>query len=155
MSDGEPIVFPILFRFHKSVVPSPCDFVDIWRVRHISGNLFEMPETRGGDARLHWIIDGYGRFREARVVGASLTWLRWLSWLWRFTKTRYELLPGRTVTVEELRRLVSGSSRDPEKSSARTLVHYLSKLPADAAFTQEHFLGYMREPAGKLHDTFP
>jgi len=152
---AEPIQFPIVFRYHKNVVPSGPDIVRIWRLKHVAENRFRMPESKKGKAVLHWIVDGHGRLREAKVVGASLEWLRPLSWLWRFTQTIYEIAPGRTVTVRELLDLNGGASRDPEKSSARSFRHYLSKQPPDADFTRTMFLEFYHESPDVSYPTYP
>jgi len=152
----EPIKFPVLFRYHKHVVPSGPEMLSVWRLKHIEGNRFRMPESaQGKEPVLHWLIDGHGLLREAVIVGTRNEWLRPLSWLWAFTQTIFELKPGKSVTIGELLSLNEGASRDPEKSSAAEFKLFLSKYTSNTIFSRAMFLEFMNESPDVDLPTYP
>ena len=155
MTTDEPIQFPILFRFHQYIAPSSLEIVRIWRLKHVSGNTFRMPESKRGESLLHWLIDGHGHLREAKVVGSSREWLRPFSMLWRFTQTIYEIKPGRPATIGELLSLIDGASRDPEKSCTQPFRAFLKKHKPETTFTRSMFMEFMHEKQDATFPTYP
>lgn len=152
----EPIKFPILFRYHRLVVPAGPEMLSVWGLKHIEENRYQMPEAAQGKVPvLHWLIDGDGHLREAAVIGMRNEGLRPLSWLWRFTQTIYEIKPGRVATVGELFTLSEGASHDPEKSSSADFQNFLSSFSPDTLFTRSMFLEFMNESPDVDLPTYP
>ena len=155
MSSVVPIRFPVLFRYGRSIFPSGPDLKRYWGVRHVRGNCFAWRDSVKPEARLTWLIDRDGLFREAVPVGVSLAWLRPIRKLWVFSKTLYELRAGVRLTVGELLPHVGGALKDPEKSSGGSFRRFLSRLPKDQIFTRELFLDYMHEPLDLVPESYP
>ncbi|PTY02969.1 hypothetical protein DB347_22765 [Opitutaceae bacterium EW11] len=153
--NSEPIKFPVLFRYGNNIASARGDIVHVWRLKHIGGNLFSMPEGRRPEFRIRWIIDADGMFREAQVRCVSGGWLRPIAFLWSFTRVQFELIPGRKITIAELLDRAAKGSRDVEKSCSPQLPRFLLKERREAEFTCEMFREFMNEPERFQTTTFP
>ena len=143
MSKTQSISFPILFRYDDVVVPDSESFFDLWQLKHVGGNDYIGAESIKLEARFHWMIDADGLFREFRLIKKRREWARPFRYIVRMVEEHYELLPGRSISVADLKMAIKGCRNDEEKSSSVALEKYLNEYDDSDVFTKEMFESFM------------